>query len=214
MSKSTRLDQYLSPARDSQGGVRPRLRYLRCSSPRCGSTLFGQMLFDSGVMGDPLEYLNPSYAAAFFRRFPGHSNSVDAILSTLEGLRTAPSGLFGMQLHFSHFQTLYPDDAAKRQFLARFDRLVFMRRRNKFAQAASLYRATHTGLWSSLEEDIRQAAGIRSQGRRSGGRILGDRGGRYGRAGFPEFDSMARRQQRRQPVRRYVRVEGYPAAIR
>lgn len=162
MTSNARLDGYLSQIRDLPFTETER-RYLICSSPRCGSTLFGQMLFDTNVMGDPLEYLNPAYAAAFFRRFPGHSNSVADVLRRLEVLRTGASGNFGLQLHFSHFHALFPDDKSKAGFLDRFDKLVFMRRRDKLAQAASLCRATRSGLWSSLEEDMRREAGTPSQ---------------------------------------------------
>lgn len=160
MTANIRLDQYLSKARDRRWHADTERRYLICSSPRCGSTLFGQMLFDTGAVGDPLEYLNPAYVAAFFRRFPTHSNNVEDILATLQRLRSGPSGLFGVQIHFSHFNGIFPKEEIKIQFLRTFEHFIFIRRRNKLAQAASLYRADNSGVWSSLEEDIRVANGL------------------------------------------------------
>ena len=83
MPGTARLDYYLSHARDFSESYRVNQRYLICTSPRCGSTLFGQMLYDTRKMGDPLEYLNPNYLAAYFRRFGGEGDSICNIESEL-----------------------------------------------------------------------------------------------------------------------------------
>lgn len=155
---SQRLDYYLSVERDFPQTEIAGIRYLICSSPRCGSTLFGQMLRDTGIMGDPLEYLNPEYLDAYFRRFGGNQDSIHNIISRLEKIRTSPNGNFGLQLHFRHFAQIFgdPDSAAALSFLRGFDRVLFIRRLDRIGQALSLYRARTTGIWSSLEADFRQ----------------------------------------------------------
>lgn len=155
---SPRLDYYLSAERDFPQAEIMGLRYLICSSPRCGSTLFGQMLRDTEMMGDPLEYLNPEYIDAYFRRFGGTQDCIENILSRLEKIRTSPNRNFGLQLHFRHFAQIFKnsDAPAAIAFLKGFDRVLFIRRRDRIGQAVSLYRARTTGIWSSVEADFRQ----------------------------------------------------------
>ena len=151
-------DWYLSPARDFPNGPHPvRRRYLLCSSPRVGSTLVGQMLRDTGQAGDPLEYLNPRKFRALLRRNPA-IDSFDAALDFLERYRTSDNGLFGLQLHWRHFNEFFGGDRTLMDaFFQRFDTFAFLRRRDHVAQGISLYRAARTLLWSSIDEDIRQA---------------------------------------------------------
>ncbi len=157
----SRLDYYLSPQRDFPKVECANFRYLICSSPRCGSTLLGQMMYDTKIMGDPLEYFNPSYLNAYFRRFGGNEESVEGIVSKLETIRTSPNGKFGIQIHFRHFVDLFKsaESPAAVDFLNSFDRIIFMRRHDRMAQAISLYRARTTGIWSSLENDFRAKKG-------------------------------------------------------
>lgn len=159
MHDNSRLDYYLSAERDFPPTQRPGIRYLICTSPRCGSTVFGQMLFDTGCMGDPLEYLNPSYLGAYFRRFGGNNDTIDNVMARLQSLRTSPNGNFGLQLHHAHFRSLFAEQelTAGIRFLNSFDRVLFLRRRDRLRQATSLFRARKTGLWSSLEADFRRA---------------------------------------------------------
>lgn len=151
-------DWYLSPARDFPDGPhRTRLRYLLCSSPRVGSTLVGQMLRDTGQAGDPLEYLNPRKFRALLRRNPA-IDSFQAALDFVERHRTSENGVFGLQLHWRHFNEFFAGNRTRMdEFFHRFDTFVFLRRRDHVAQGISLYRAARTLLWSSIDEDIRQA---------------------------------------------------------
>jgi LPS sulfotransferase NodH len=154
-------DWYLSPARDFPNGPHPTtLRYLLCSSPRVGSTLVGQMLRDTEQAGDPLEYLNPRKFRALLRRNPAIT-TLDAALGFLEQHRTSDNGVFGLQSHWSYFNEFFAGDRTLMDaFFQRFDKVVFMRRRDHIAQGISLYRAARTRLWSSIDEDMGQ---VRSQ---------------------------------------------------
>ncbi len=149
-----KYDTYLSEDRDFEGGPYPvRMRYLLCSSPRVGSTLLGQMLTDSCIAGDPLEYLNPNYLKAAMGRDKSVIN-LKSLCNFLEEKRTSPNGVFGMQIHWSHFNQFFKKNTSSMShFFLKFDKYIFLRRRDKVAQAVSLLRASKTGLWSSLDED-------------------------------------------------------------
>lgn len=148
-----KYDQYLSSARDFQGGpYQIKTRYILCTSPRVGLTVLGQMLTDTGCAGDPLEYFNPRYFQALQKRMNG-GTTLSSVMSFLENHRTSSNGLFGVQIHWSHFNRLFQGNTDLRdEFFDCYDKIVFVRRRNRIEQAISLYRATRSNLWSSLDE--------------------------------------------------------------
>lgn len=153
METFNKYDQYLSKQRDFEDSThKTRTRYIICSSPRTGSTLLGQMLKDSNCAGDPLEYFNPQYLQALRRRF--NTSRFDEIIQLLERHRTSSNGVFGIQIHWSHFSKIFLRNPNRQDlFFENFDKIIFIRRRDKIAQAVSLYRAYTTKLWSSLDED-------------------------------------------------------------
>lgn len=154
MENFNKYDQYLSEQRDfADSAHKARTRYIICSSPRTGSTLLGQMLKDSNCAGDPLEYFNPQYLLALRKRFE-ISGKLSEIVRLLEKHRTSSNGVFGIQIHWSHFSKIFENNPTERDlFFENFDKVIFIRRKDKIAQAISLYRASTTKLWSSLDED-------------------------------------------------------------
>ena len=162
MKFKSKHEWYLSSERDfSPEGGDTVSRYLICSSPRTGSTLLGQMFYDSRVAGDPLEYLNSAYMAAAYQRF-GNFRSVDDYLAALEKYRTSDNGVFGMKIHWSHFEKIFKDESSKLSFLNRWDKIFFIRRRNKILQAVSLFRASRSNVWSSLDQDFQSGGSLPS----------------------------------------------------
>lgn len=160
-----KIDYYMSTARDfADAPGKPSFRYLLCSSPRCGSTLLGEMLYGTGVAGDPLEYLNGLYVASHLRQSaPSGKLSLQQYLGEIQKRRTSPNGYFGIQIHFAHFNRTigrHPDQTL--EFLRAQDRIILLRRRDKVAQAVSLYRATVTGIYSSLDQERQTEAEIAS----------------------------------------------------
>ncbi len=152
-----KIAHLMSAERDIASPATPNFRYLICSVPRSGSSLVSQMLTDTGIAGDPLEYLNPAYVRADLRQHPGmHVRSgmpVNEYLAAIERRRTTANGVFGIKLHHSHFSKYWteaPDGGAR--FLRRFDRVLLIYRRDKAAQAVSYFRAQHSGSWSSLTD--------------------------------------------------------------
>jgi len=147
------IDEVMGPDRDlACKPGRTRIRYLLCSTPRSGSTMIAGALRGTGVAGDPLEYLNPRLMWGWARRSGCSPSAFDVLdyLRQIESLRTSPSGVFGMKVHSYQLPLIWGKDwVAMKDFLARFDHLVFLTRRDKLAQAVSLYRAQATQLWTS-----------------------------------------------------------------
>ena len=154
---TAKIDHLMSAHRDCGDGSRPpQLRYLVCSSPRCGSNLVGDMLYQSEVAGDPLEYLNPRLIKGWRREKKIEASaklSLNTYLEDIEVRRSTPNGHFGLKAHFEHLFR-FEREAERVGFLRRFDRVVFLRRRDKTAQAVSLHRARVTQVWSSFDRQF------------------------------------------------------------
>lgn len=149
---TAQMDDVMGPHRDLACAASvARNRYLICSTPRSGSTALCNILMQSGIAGSPFEYLNPRQMAGWLRRTGGPPTlEVNAYLNDIESRRTSPNGVFGMKVHYDHLLRIWGQDVqAQMAFLNHFDHLFFLRRRDKLAQAVSLYRAQVTQVWSS-----------------------------------------------------------------
>lgn len=125
----------------------PTRRYLIVTSPRAGSTWLAQTLGATGACGVPGEYLHPGVINAF-RQWATAGFSFGHFMAELEPRRTTPNGVFALKLLAG--QTLARMRAANREpliqvLLAHFDRLIYLQRRDKIAQAMSFYVAEQTG---------------------------------------------------------------------
>lgn len=152
-----KLDQRMSTLEDfPRRGEPPRLRYLMCSTARCGSTLVADLLHGTGAAGLPEEYLNRRQMAAWLRaRGGGHRLDLAEYLRDIEARRTSPNGVFGIKVHFEHMVGLWRDDSAGADaFLRRFGRVLLLTRRDKLAQAVSLHKARVTQVWSSRDREF------------------------------------------------------------
>ena len=163
---STKNSMELSRERDFPGASPVRNRYAILSSPRSGSTLLSRMLFKTGMAGDPLEYLNP-YLLKLERTRTGMNNLTYAdFVKDMERRRTSENGMFGMQIHYSHFISAFPGNkltVPMANFIRGFDKLIWVRRRDRMRQAVSFAIAQKTGAWSSEERkvvNIRNAAEV------------------------------------------------------
>lgn len=150
-----KMDYLMSAERDFER--RPSgadVRYALCSTPRCGSNMVGDMLHATGVAGDPQEYLNVRFMAGYNRSLGREQGTMDldAYQADMEARRTSPNGVFGIKIHFEHLETIWPKRyRAMATYLGRYDRLVFLTRRDKIAQAVSLHKARETQIWASID---------------------------------------------------------------
>lgn len=154
------------------GPLRP---YVIASSPRTGSTLLARLLWDTGLVGAPKEYLNPmqlrdwglrlgsppaTWALSLMR---GHAVGLagrpplcpdpDKHLREVVKRRTGPSGHFGLKLHFHHFEQHCPEGIAP--LLGAEPKWIHITRNDRLAQAISWDRAMQSGQWAAHQRGPR-----------------------------------------------------------
>jgi trehalose 2-sulfotransferase len=123
----------------------PARRYVIATTPRSGSTLFALSLWRTGRLGAPLEYLNLPHLRPLIARL-GATSLCDYI-ERLARVRTSPNGLFATKAFYLHLDRW-------RQFAAPIDTafapdaFIYLKRRDRVAQAVSLSKAMQTLAWT------------------------------------------------------------------
>lgn len=147
-------ERYDFPYRDGP----PDRVYMLATVPRTGSTYVSHLLWRSGFLGAPLEYLNflpgSPYAAAH-----GEPERQTALWRSALHRRTSPNGVFGVKgfslqlrelqrdnpsLLLEVFATVFPKD--------RRANVVRLKRRDRAAHAISYARAALSGVWRKEQE--------------------------------------------------------------
>lgn len=147
--------------------------YIIASTPRTGSTLLCRDLWASGCAGAPKEYLNPSQIRDWSMRLAtsrwhrlawaalrgpalplalhtlSDSERVVERLQTIRRLRTGPSGLFGLKIHWHHFRRHASHSNNPIVEALQPSKWIRVVRRDRVRQAVSWARALQTGRWSS-----------------------------------------------------------------
>ncbi len=164
-----------APVLRATGASRPiSLAYLICTEPRTGSTLLADALTRTGIAGRPEEYFGEpgGHHDAYWMRRVGARNEAEHVDRVIAAA-TTDNGVFGVKVHWPQVDGLRRRlaqtadgpmaiaedaslDAALRARLGT-PRYVWLRRKNKVAQAISYYRAAHTGVWSSAKGRSDQA---------------------------------------------------------
>jgi LPS sulfotransferase NodH len=134
-------------------------RYLLASVPRSGSTYFSHLLWRTGCLGAPLEYLNFEPAGPFGEVHRSRL-AQDEIWSHIVRRRTSQNGVFGIKAFPAQLQELgrlNPPLLARAMRFILADggasRVVQLRRRDRTAHAISLARASLSGVWRKEQED-------------------------------------------------------------
>ena len=142
------------PERDQE----PERPWLFASVPRSGSTYVSHLLWASGCLGAPLEYLNfePTGPYGFA------SESAPAQAELWHGVvqrRTSPNGVFGLKAFPLQLEGVHQTNPA---LVAEVMRLLFPRgreakvvqlhRRDRTAHAISYARALLSGIWRKEQE--------------------------------------------------------------
>lgn len=128
----------------------PELVYMLASIPRTGSTWLSHLLWQTGCLGAPLEYLNFEKTGPYFFA----ANSAEAQTRLWRGLlhrRTSPNGVFGFKIFPVQLQALDKDNPALLASL-RPGKIVYLDRRDRNAHIVSLARASVTGVWRKEQE--------------------------------------------------------------
>jgi len=136
----------------------PELVYLLASVPRSGSTYVSHLLWATGCLGAPLEYLNFEPSGPYGFASSSSSAQADLWVSALHR-RTSPNGVFGLKafpLQFEGVHQTHPQLVANvmRTLFPRGQRgrVVELRRRDRTAHAISYARALLSGIWRKEQE--------------------------------------------------------------
>ena len=136
----------------------PMLSYLLASAPRSGSTLVSHLLWSTGCLGAPLEYLNfePTGPYGFASESPVMQ---EALWRKVLTRRTSTNGVFGLKAFPVQMQGLSDSNPAllvkvMRAMIAGRGRakIVRLRRRDRTGHAISYARAALSGVWRSEQE--------------------------------------------------------------
>ena len=158
---------YYSPRFDACGPQPPRARYAIFSSQRTGSNyLCARLCNIEGRLGMPMEYLHGRAVIDFGQRLlPGRAGplGLDDYLAAVARVRTTADGWFGIKIQPNQLLPLIGGDVERvAALLAGFDKVVFMRREDKLAQAISCAIARASGVWFNFGEEPALAAADRA----------------------------------------------------
>ena len=127
--------------------------YIVASSYRSGSNYFCWELWRTGVLGAPVEFLNPYDALpVLMNRFKA-SSPADYITKLIQR-RSSKNGVFGLKTHSHHFEVFLKQYPQLLEALAPVT-FIHINRRNKLAQAVSMAKALQTDFWTSRIESER-----------------------------------------------------------
>jgi LPS sulfotransferase NodH/2-polyprenyl-3-methyl-5-hydroxy-6-metoxy-1,4-benzoquinol methylase len=130
-----------------------RKSYIVASSYRSGSNYLCWEFWRTGVLGAPVEFLNPYDALpVFMNRFKA-SSPADYIVKLIEH-RSSKNGVFGLKTHSHHFEAFLKQYPGLLKALAPVT-FIHINRRNKLAQAVSMAKALQTDFWTSRIESER-----------------------------------------------------------
>jgi LPS sulfotransferase NodH len=134
----------------------PAITYMLATVPRTGSSWFGHMLWETGCLGAPIEYLNFEAGDYSFAR---HSTAQqDRLWRSVRQRRTSANGVFGFKCFPMELEALKERnpgllDAVMDTVMAGAPpRIVHLQRRDRVAHAVSYARATLSGVWRAQQE--------------------------------------------------------------
>jgi LPS sulfotransferase NodH len=136
----------------------PDRTYLLASVPRAGSTYLSHLLWQTGCLGAPLEYLNFETAGPY--GFAADSAALQQELwRSVLRRRCSPSGVFGLKAFPQQLEDLQrTNPALLADVLAvmlprdRPRHVIYLRRRDRVEQTVSLARASLSGVWRQDQE--------------------------------------------------------------
>jgi LPS sulfotransferase NodH len=136
----------------------PERTYLLASVPRTGSTFVSHLLWRTGCLGAPLEYLNFLPTGPYHFAAGDPRGQVELWRSALHR-RTSPNGVFGVKcfsLQLRELQKANPSLLLEvmATLLPRHPpaRVVLLKRRDRTAHAISYARASLSGIWRKDQE--------------------------------------------------------------
>lgn len=134
----------------------PRITYMFATVPRTGSSWLSHLLWETGCLGAPLEYLNFDAGPYFFAN--GQPAEQDRLWRSVQRRRTTANGVFGFKCFPMQLETLQEVNPGLLQqvmsavLAGKPPRIVYLQRRDRVAHAVSYARAILTGVWRAEQE--------------------------------------------------------------
>jgi len=139
-------------------GRAPELAYLLATVPRTGSSFLSHVLWRTGCLGAPLEYLNFDKEGPYFFAH-GAPDQQDWLWRSVLRRRTSPNGVFGVKCFPTQLEALHQANPGLLKAIwstllpaGRPGRIVYLARRDRTAHAISYARATLSGIWRKEQE--------------------------------------------------------------
>lgn len=125
----------------------PRRTYLIATTQRTGSHYLAHLLGARGEVGVPFEYLNDGRTLLELqsRGVVADEESHVALLREMKERRTGSSGWFGIKAHWHTWASVLQQPLLAAE--AKPEAFIYLSRRDRIAQAASLALAEQTGWW-------------------------------------------------------------------
>jgi LPS sulfotransferase NodH len=139
---------------DSQFALMPQPSqdFVIFMTPRSGSTWLSQLLIHHGGFGEPEEWFNPDNIAIDVAQTK--AASLDRHLRQIRALKMDQrTGVFGVEISYYHLELIERLTSFFDVFDPRRTRFFYLTRRDTVAQSVSLYMATKTNIWNSLQGD-------------------------------------------------------------
>ena len=124
--------------------------YLIFSTPRVGSNLLCKGLEITEILGQPSEWFNKRIVTEIDARLKRKKFILPNYIETIISKSTSANGVFGVKVHIDQYIFW-----RKRNFdilQLGFDKIYYVERKDKIAQAYSLSKALLTDTWSKEEE--------------------------------------------------------------
>lgn len=136
----------------------PAIFYMLATVPRTGSSYLSHLLWRTGCLGAPLEYLNFDKAGPYFFAH-GSPDQQQWLWRSVLRRRTSPNGVFGFKVFPAQLEDLHQSNplllgSVMAALLSgdRPKRIVHLARRDRVAHAVSYARASLSGIWRQEQE--------------------------------------------------------------
>jgi trehalose 2-sulfotransferase len=130
--------------------LRPQHSYFICATPRCGSWLLCGLLASTGVAGRPHEWFWRDTQESLMRAWG--AADFESYLELVLTAGATRNGVFAAKVMWGHLPELSPFPEP---------RFVWLRRRDRIAQAVSFAKAVQTGHWHHWDPKPRHAPTFR-----------------------------------------------------
>jgi LPS sulfotransferase NodH len=128
---------------------KPTRKIAIIATPRSGSTYFCDMLSQTKVLGEPLEWFHNKFFFAYGKKFGHNTISLKEYINYIFKKSTNESGIFSVKILVDQY--LFFLNKKKFDLLSlNFDDIIFISRHDKVAQAYSLAKAMSGGQWMSF----------------------------------------------------------------